>query len=61
MTPPSAGRGGSTPPRRAAADGGQPLQWFVLKPWLFDVTAAIGLLRAAPRPPQPLPGSGIRP
>jgi hypothetical protein len=27
----------------------------VLKPWLFDVTAAIGLLRAAPRPPQPLP------
>jgi hypothetical protein len=55
VTAPADGRGGSTPPRPAAADGGQPRQWFVLKPWLFDVTAAIGLLRAAPRPPQPLP------
>jgi len=27
----------------------------MLRPWVFDVTAATGLLRAAPRPPQPLP------
>jgi hypothetical protein len=50
---PASGRGGSTPPRPAA---GKPQQWFVLRPWLYDVTAATGcLLRAAPRPPQPLP------
>jgi hypothetical protein len=55
VTTPSDGRGGGAPPRPAAGAGAQPRQWFVLKPWLFDVTAAIGLLRAAPRPPQPLP------
>jgi len=27
----------------------------VLRPWLFDLTAAIGLLRRVPRPAQPLP------
>jgi hypothetical protein len=27
----------------------------VLRPWLFDVTAATGLLRRVPRPVQPLP------
>jgi hypothetical protein len=50
-TPPSS-RGGGTPPRPPAA---RPQQWFTLRPWLFDVTAATGLLRAAPRPAQPLP------
>ena len=30
-------------------------QWFVFKPWVYDVDAAIRLLRAVPRPPQPLP------
>jgi hypothetical protein len=54
VTAPADGRGGSTPPRTAAADDGQPRQCFVIRPWLF-VTAAIGLLSAAPRPPQPLP------
>ena len=53
MRTPADGRGGSTPPRPPAA--GTPPQWFVLRPWLFDVTAAAGLLRAAPRPAQPLP------
>jgi hypothetical protein len=51
MTP-AGGRGGSTPPRPPAA---KPQQWFVLRPWLFDVTAATWLLRATPRPAQPLP------
>ena len=41
------------PPRPPAA--GKPQQLFVLRPGLYDVTAAIGLLRAAPRPPQPFP------
>jgi hypothetical protein len=49
-TPPSS-RGGGTPPRPPAA---RPQQWFTLRPWLFDVTAATGLLRAAPRQAQPL-------
>jgi hypothetical protein len=40
------------PPRPPAA--GKPQQWFVLRPWLFDVTAATWLLRAAPRPARPL-------
>jgi hypothetical protein len=31
-----AAAGGSTPPRPPAAE---PQQWFVLRPWLFDVTA----------------------
>ena len=53
MTPPASSRGGSTPPRPPAAV--KPQQWFVLRPWLFDITAATGLLRAAPRPAQPLP------
>jgi hypothetical protein len=49
---PADGWGGSTPPRPPAA--GKPQQWFV-RPWAFDVTAAIRLLRAALRPSQPLP------
>ena len=53
MTTPADGRGGSTPPR--PAPGGPAQQWFVLRPWLFDVTAATGLLRRVPRPAQPLP------
>jgi hypothetical protein len=53
VTTPAHGRGGSTPPRPPAT--GKPQQWFVLRPWVFDVTAAIALLRAAPRPPLPLP------
>jgi hypothetical protein len=55
MTHPGDGRGGSPPPRPAARAGGQPQQWFVLRPWLFDVAAAIELLRRVPRPAQPLP------
>lgn len=52
MTTPADGRGGSTPPRPPAA---KPQQWFTLRPWLFDVTLATWLLRAAPRPARPLP------
>ena len=52
MTTPASSRGGSTPPRPPAA---KPQQWFTLQPWLFDITAATGLLRAATRPAQPLP------
>jgi hypothetical protein len=55
MTAPADGRGGSTPPRPAPGGGSQPGQWFVLRPWLFDVTAATSLLRRVPRPAQPLP------
>ena len=40
------------PPRPSA---GKPQQWFVLRPWVFDVTFASLLLRAAPRPPVPIP------
>ena len=54
MRTPAGRRGGSTLPR-PPAPAGKPHQWFVLRPWLFDVTAATGLLRAAPRPAQPLP------
>ena len=52
MTTPDDGRGGSVPLRPPA---GQPQQWFVLRPWVFDVTLAATLLRAAPRPPVPVP------
>ena len=52
MSTPQGSRGGGVPPRPPA---GKPQQWFTLRPWLFDVTAATWLLRAAPRPPQPLP------
>ena len=52
MTTPNGSRGGSTPPRPPAA---KPQQWFTLRPWLFHVTVATGLLRAAPRPARPLP------
>ena len=52
MTTPDDGRGGSVPPRPPA---GKPQQWFVLRPWVFDVTLAGALLRAAPRPPVPVP------
>jgi hypothetical protein len=40
------------PPRSPA---GNPQQWFVLRPWVFDVTFAGVLLRAAPRPPRMIP------
>ena len=43
------------PGRRPAAPGSAMGQWFVFKPWVYDVDAAIRLLRAVPRPPQPLP------
>jgi hypothetical protein len=46
------GRGGSVPPRPPA---GKPQQWFTLRPWIFDVTLAGVLLRAAPRPPRMIP------
>jgi len=49
---PAGGRGGSVPPRPPA---GKPQQWFVLRPWVFDVTLAGVLLSAAPRPPVPIP------
>ena len=52
MTTSDDGRGGSVPPRPPA---GKPQQWFVLRPWVFDVTLAGVLLRAAPRPPVPIP------
>ncbi len=52
MTTPDDGRGASVPPRPAA---GKPQQWFTLRPWVFDVTLAGVLLRAAPRPPVPIP------
>ena len=52
MTTSDDGRGGSVPPRPRA---GKPQQWFVLRPWVFDVTLAGALLRAAPRPPVPVP------
>ena len=54
MTTPADGRGGSTPPRPAAPDRAAG-QWFRFGPWVYDTGAAITLLRAAPRPPQPLP------
>ena len=50
-TPTAPGRQHAAP----APAAGKPQQWFTLRPWLFDVTAAAVLLRAAPRPPQPLP------
>jgi hypothetical protein len=40
------------PPRPPA---GKPQQWFVLRPWAFDVTLAGVLLRGTPRPPVPIP------
>jgi hypothetical protein len=52
---PDGSRGGMPPRPAAPAQGGQPQRWFVLLPWLLDVTAATGLLRTAPRPAQPLP------
>ena len=55
MTTPHGSRGGSVPPRPPA---GQPQQWFVLRPWVFDVTMAGVLLRAAPRPPRMIPVAG---
>jgi len=52
VSTPHGSRGGSVPPRHPAA---KPQQWFVLRPWVFDVTFAGVLLRAAPRPPVPIP------
>jgi hypothetical protein len=49
---PQGSRGGSVPPRPSA---GKPQQWFTLRPWVFDVTLAGVLLRAAPRKPVPIP------
>ena len=37
------------PPRHPA---GKPQQWFIFRPWVFDVTLAGALLRATPRPAQ---------
>jgi len=54
MTTRADGRGDSTPPR-PAAPGSPAGQWFRFGPWAYDIDAAIRLLRAAPRPPQPLP------
>jgi hypothetical protein len=51
VSTPQGSRGGSVPPRPRA---GQPQQWFVLRPWVFDVTLAGALLRATPRPPVPI-------
>ena len=53
MTTRDESRGGSTPPR--PAPGGPAGQWFRFGPWLYDVDAATGLLRAAPRPPEQMP------
>jgi hypothetical protein len=53
VTTPASSRGGSTPPRPPAAV--KPQHWFTLRPGLFDITAATGLPRVAPRPAQPLP------
>jgi hypothetical protein len=44
--------GGSVPPRPPA---GKPQQWFTLRPWVFDVTLAAVLLRAAPCLPRMIP------
>ena len=52
MTTPADSRGGTTPPRLPALC--KPQQWFTLRPWLFDVTAATWLLHAAPCAPRPL-------
>ncbi len=52
MTTPHGSRGGSAPPRPPA---GKPQQWFTLRPWVFDVTLAGVLLRAAPRLPRMIP------
>ena len=52
MITPHGSRGGSAPPRSPA---GKPQQWFTLRPWVFDVTLAGVLLRAAPRPPRMIP------
>jgi len=49
---PHGSRGGSVPPRPPA---GKPQQWFTLRPWVFDVTLAAVLLRAAPRPLRMIP------
>ena len=51
MTTPHGSRGGSVPPRLPT---GKPQQWYVFRPWVFDVTLAGVLLRAAPRPPVPI-------
>jgi hypothetical protein len=52
VTIPQESRGDSVPPRPPA---GKPQQWFILRPWLFDVTMARALVRAVPRPPVPVP------
>jgi hypothetical protein len=54
MTTRADGRGGSTPPR-PAAPGSPARQWFRFGPWVYDTGTASLLLRAAPRPPVPIP------
>lgn len=54
MTAPAEGGRCGTPPRPPAAAHG-PRQRFIFGPWEFDIDTATGLLRAAPRPVQPLP------
>jgi hypothetical protein len=56
MTAPAADGRGGAPPRPAvpAAPEERP-QWFRFGPWVFDIQKAMQVLRAAPRPPQPLP------
>ena len=56
VTTPASSRGGSTPPGPPAA---KPQQWFMLRAWLFDITAATGLLRAAPRLGQEAAGHAL--
>ena len=60
MRTPHGSRGGSTPPRLPAT--GKPQQWFVPRPWVFDVALAAVLLRAAPAPDDPgrSPGTRLR-
>jgi hypothetical protein len=44
------------PPRQPGRQCAAPAQqWFTLRPWVFDVTLAGVLLRAAPRPSVPIP------
>ena len=44
MSTPQGSRGGGVPSRPPA---GKPQQWFVLRPWVFDVTLA-GVPRVLP-------------
>ena len=52
MTTPHGSRGGSVPPRPPPASRSS---GSYCAPWVFDVTLAGVLLRAAPRPPRMIP------